>query len=286
MKKSISYWTLGGFDGAVPVVNAARLAREMGYDAIELCYGEGELVPEASVESIAAIRSALEKIGIEISSLCSGNYWTKSLSAEDEVEREAAIAFTEAYIAHAAALGVDTVLVLPGSVYVPWNPARPVVPAKRAWALGQDSIKRLIPVAKRHGVVIALENVWAKFLTGPFEFRDFIDAFDSPWVKCYFDVGNVGASGYPEHWIDILGERIVRVHVKGFREQPQGGGTMSDFTESLFDSTTNWPAVMAALRAHGYDGYLTTELIVSAKGLPDEELGWKGARELDLVLAM
>ena len=286
MKKSISYWTLGGFDGAVPVVNAARLAREMGYDAIELCYGEGELVPEATPETLAAIRAALEEIGIGITSLCSGNYWTKSLSADDEVEREAAIAFTESYIACAAALGTDTVLVLPGSVYVPWNPARPVVPAAKAWEQAQDSIQRLIPVAERHGIVMALENVWAKFLTGPFEFKAFVDAFDSPWVKCYFDVGNVGASGYPEHWIEILGDRITRVHVKGFREQPQGGGTMSDFTESLFDSTTNWPAVMTALRSVGYDGYLTTELIVSATGLPNEELGWKGAKELDLVLAM
>ena len=286
MKKSISYWTLGGFDGAVPVVNAARLAHEMGYESIELCYGEGELVPEAAPETIAAIRAALEEIGIGITSLCSGNYWSKSLSSEDDMEREQAIAFTEAYIAHGAALGTDTVLVLPGTVYVPWNPARPVVPAKRAWELAQDSIKRLIPVAQKHGVVMALENVWAKFLTGPFEFAAFLDALDSPWVKCYFDVGNVGASGYPEHWIEILADRITRVHIKGFREQPQGGGTMDDFTESLFDSTTNWPAVMAALRAVGYDGYLTTELIVSATGLPNEELGWKGAKELDLVLAM
>lgn len=286
MKKSISYWTLGGFDGAVPVVEAARLAHEMGYDAIELCYGEGELVPEATAETLADIRAALEEIGIGITSLCSGNYWIKSLSSEDEVEREAAIAFSEAYIACAAALGTDTVLILPGTVYVPWNPARPVVPAKRAWELAQDSIKRLIPVAERHGITIALENVWAKFLTGPFEFAAFVDSFDSPWVKCYFDVGNVGACGYPEHWIEILGKRITRVHAKGFRERPEGGGTMNDFTESLFDSTINWPAVMGALRAAGYDGYVTMELIVSSKGLPDNDLGWKGAKELDLVLAM
>ena len=100
MKKSISYWTLGGFDGAVPVVNAARLAREMGYDAIELCYGEGELVPEASPETLAAIRAALEEIGIGITSLCSGNYWTKSLSADDAAERVPAAGAGDAAALH------------------------------------------------------------------------------------------------------------------------------------------------------------------------------------------
>ena len=39
---------------------------------------------------------------------------------------------------------------------------------------------------------------------------------------------------------------------------PEGGGTMNDFTESLFDSTINWPAVMGALRerlgAHAHVG--------------------------------
>lgn len=285
MQKSISYWTLGGFDGAVPVVDAAREARAMGFDAIELCYGEGELALGVSTEELRRIREGIAALGIATPSLCSGNYWIQSLSSEDAAEREAAIEFSKAYIQCAAALGADTVLVLPGTVDVPWNPARPVVPAKRAWELSRDSLIALLPVAEANGVVMALENVWSKFLTGPFEFAAFVDSFDSPWIRCYFDAGNAAINGYPEHWIEILGDRIARVHIKGFNRR-DGGGTLSDFTESLFDSTIDWKSVMAALRAVGYDKTITAELIVSAKGLPDVELARKSSIELDQVLAL
>ncbi len=285
MKSCISYWTLGGFGGEVPVVEAAQAAHDLGFDAIELCYGAGELVPEADPAVFAEMRSACEKIGIALPSLCSGNYWIQSLSADDEAERAEALKFSEAYIACAAALGADTVLMLPGTVEVPWNPERPIVPAKVAWEQSQRSLAALIPVAEKHGITIALENVWGKFLTGPFEFAAFLDAVDSPWVKCYFDVGNVAITGYPEHWIEILGDRIARVHVKGFKGR-NGGGTMDDFTESHFDSTINWTAVLGALRGIGYDSYLTAELIVSAKGLPDADLAAKAAKELKELMAM
>lgn len=283
MKKCISYWTLGGFDGAVPVADAARRAHNLGYDAIELCYGAGELVPGATPETLAQIRAACAEIGIALPSLCSGNYWAQSLASEDEAERQAALAFTGDYIQCAAALGADTVLVMPGTVDVPWDPSRPVVPAKKVWERATLSLNALLPAAEQHGVVMALENVWSKFLTGPFEFAAFVDSFASPWIKCYFDAGNVAINGYPEHWIEILGERIARVHIKGFNRR-DGGGTLADFTESLFDSTIDWQAVMDALRAIGYDRTLTAEMIVSANGLPDDALAAKASREMDQVL--
>jgi len=285
MIKSISYWTLGGFDGAVPVVEAARSARALGFDAIELCYGSGELAPGATPGQLARLREELAATGIATPTLCSGNYWAQSLSACDEAERQAALAFTRSYIGCAAALGADTVLVMPGTVDVPWDPARTVVPAKAVWEQSRKSLLELLHVAAAHGIVMALENVWGKFLTGPFEFAAFVDTFDSPWIRCYFDAGNVAINGYPEHWIEILGDRIDRVHIKGFQRR-DGGGTLGDFTESLFEGSIDWKAVMAALRAIGYDKTLTAEMIVSAKGLPDVDLARKVSGELDQVLAL
>ena len=285
MIKSISYWTLGGFDGVVPVAEAARVARDLGFEAIELCYGAGELAPGVTSEQLARLRDAIASAGIATPTLCTGNYWAQSLSASDEAERQAALVFTRSYIQCAAALGAEAVLVMPGTVDVPWEPARPVVPAKAAWEHARKSLLELLPVAETHGVVMALENVWGKFLTGPFEFAAFIDTFDSPWIRCYFDAGNVAINGYPDHWIEILGERIDRVHIKGFQRR-DGGGTLGDFTESLFEGSIDWTAVMAALRATGYDKTLTAEMIVSEKGLPDVDLARKVSRELDQVIAL
>ncbi|HPX42448.1 MAG TPA: sugar phosphate isomerase/epimerase family protein, partial [Candidatus Hydrogenedentes bacterium] len=160
----------------------------------------------------------------------------------------------------------------------------PVVPSKTVWDISQRSLKELLPFAEKAGVAICVENVWNKFLTGPFELAQYIDSFQSPFVKSYFDAGNVLLTGYPEHWIEILGgKRIGRVHVKNFTAH-DGGGTLADFTDSLMKGTLNWEAVFGALKNAGYDGYVTPEMLVSDKGLPDPELARQVAKDMRKLL--
>ena len=284
MKTSVSGWTVGGFENEVPVLEAAKAAKDAGFDAVELCFGAGELSPEASESDLAALREGIEAMDFGLSSMATGYYWGKSLSSPDDAERAEATAFTKAYLKAAAIFGVDAILVVPGAVDVPWDPSRPVVPTATARKFSQVSIRELLPTAEEAGVAICVENVWNKFLTGPFEYAEFVDSFDSPFVKAYFDVGNVLLFGYPEHWIEILGgERIGRVHVKNFKRN-NCGGTLDDFTGSLLDGDVNWPAVFAALKAAGYDKYITAEVLISEKGMPDLDVAAKVAKEMrDMV---
>lgn len=281
MKKSVNYWMVGGFGGETPVVEAAKAAKAMGYDAIELCFGAGELTPAAAEADLARLRSEVEATGIEVASLATGHYWAQSLSTPDDAERNGALEFTRAYIKAAAAFGVDSILVIPGSVDVCFDPARPVVPARAAWDYARESIRSLLPLAEEKGVCLALEHVWSKFLTGPFEYTAFIDMMDSPFVGAYFDAGNCLINGYPEQWIEILENRIRRVHVKNFRRR-EGGGTLSDFTNSLLDGDADWSKVIPALKRVGYDRYLTAEVIVGA--MPDLEQARRVAGELDSII--
>ena len=62
--------------------------------------------------------------------------------------------------------------------------------------------------------------------------------------------------GFPEMWIEILGSRIGRVHVKDFKRSI---GTLDGFTD-LLSGDVNYPAVIAALEKFGYDGPLTAEM--------------------------
>ncbi|WP_289140775.1 sugar phosphate isomerase/epimerase [uncultured Brevibacillus sp.] len=80
----------------------------------------------------------------------------------------------------------------------------------------------LAPYAKEKKAVIGVENIWNQFLLSPLKMRDFIDKIGSPWVRVFFDVGNVVAFGYPEQWIRILGKRIVKVHFKDYRRDSKG----------------------------------------------------------------
>jgi len=83
-----------------------------------------------------------------------------------------------------------------------------------------------------------------------------VDEIGSPWVGVYFDVGNILSYGYPQHWIEILGPRIKRVHVKDFKTEI---GSIQGFANPL-QGDVPWAAVRAALDSIGYDGFVTAEV--------------------------
>jgi hexulose-6-phosphate isomerase len=93
--------------------------------------------------------------------------------------------------------------------------------------------------------------------------RDFIDSFGSRQVVAYFDVGNVLSTGYPEHWIKILGARIRRVHIKDYKVAV---GTAAGFCD-LLEGDVNFEAVKKALAEIHYDGYVTAEISFVPGGL-------------------
>ena len=106
-------------------------------------------------------------------------------------------------------------------------------------------------------VVIAVEEVWNKFLLSPIEFARYVDEFDSPWLKAYFDVGNVVLYAYPQDWIRTLGPRIVKVHLKDFRLDRQNGRFA---WKPSARGTSTGPRCGARSRDINYAGYVTTEV--------------------------
>jgi hexulose-6-phosphate isomerase len=137
-------------------------------------------------------------------------------------------------------------------------------------------------------VTLALENVWNKFLLGPIEFRTFIDQFASPYIGCYFDVGNVVITGYPQHWIEILGPRIAAVHVKNF-QRDDCGGVLHGFGDDLLHGDVDFPAVVTALEHIGYTGPITAEMLPFCRlpnmVLPDLDLARDTAAKMKQVFA-
>ena len=54
-------------------------------------------------------------------------------------------------------------------------------------------------------------------LLTPLEMKRFIDEINHPFIKVYLDIGNILHFGYPHQWIETLGSRIVKVHVKDYK---------------------------------------------------------------------
>lgn len=283
----INYWTIGGFEGAKPPIQALQEAKDMGFEGMELTFGAGHLAPGVSQFECEKIRAAAAGMGMKLETLATGNYWGLSLTHPQAQMRDKAIAFTKEYMQVAKWLGAKTVLVVPGAVCVPWDASQPQVPYAQAWKLATASLRKLLPTANKLGINIGVENVWNWFLTDPMAFKVFIDQFKSPRLGVYFDVGNYIIMSRSEDWIEILGRRIKAVHFKNF-QRTDGAGGVHGFGDDLMVGDVNWPAVLAALKKANYTGALTAEMIPFSRGetlkLPDMDLARSTAGRMKQIL--
>ncbi len=254
MKKGINIWS---FPAGTTIEQAMRKAKHYGYEGIELSLEEtGALSLQSSDADIMAIRRLADDIGIEVCSLATGLYWSYSFTADNPEVREKAKNITRFQLHAAKLLKAGAILVVPGCVGADFIPGCKIVSYDVAYERALQAMSELAIDAEKEGIVIAVENVWNKFLLSPLEMRDFLDKVDSKWVKMYLDTGNVVLLGYPEHWVKILGTRITHVHVKDFS---RAVGNINGFV-SLLCGDVNFDAVTDALREVGYNGYLTAEM--------------------------
>ncbi len=268
MKISASYWMFeGGFEATKPIAETMQEAKELGFEAIELAIAsKGVLTEKTTQAECEEIAATAQKIGIDISSVASGESWGCSPTANDAETRIKIIDFTSKALQVTKWLGTDAYLFVPGAVNVFFLPDAEVIPYDFCYQRAIEAIKELLPAAEETGVALCIENVWNKFLLSPLEMRDFIDNFNSQMIGAYFDVGNVLLTGYPDHWIRILGKRIKRVHVKDFKLSV---GTAEGFVD-LLEGDVDFEAVKKALADVGYDSYVTAELLPFEPGRPEK----------------
>ena len=289
MKKGITYWSFeGGLEGKADTEAVLKEAKQAGFDSIELTLPGGELSFESTESQCKEIAKLAKAIGIEISSVATGVYWGSSMTASNAATRKQAIEYTKKMLQVARWLGAGAVLVIPGAVDVFFDPKSEHIPYEECYTLSRQSVKACLPTAEKVKVAMCIENVWNKFLLSPLEYRDYIDSFDSNYVKSYFDCGNVRLTGFAEQWIELLGKRIGRVHWKDFKFQFFGGGEtgetgrVADACRTIAAGSSwagaysfcdlgagdvNWKAVMSALRKAKYDGYVTAEMLPWRAGL-------------------
>lgn len=265
MKKGINIWS---FRGGLTAREYIEMAKDAGYDGIEFGLDETGIVGlDSSDEDIRELKRIAEGEGIETPSLATGLYWRYPFTSSDRNTREKAKSIVRGQLDLAALLGADTILVVPGLVGADFIPDGEVTEYDVAYDLALEAFMELKEYAEEVKVNIGLENVWNKFLLSPLEMRDFVDKIDSPYVGVYFDVGNVVSTGYPEHWIKILGKRIKKVHFKDFRVSV---GNINGFVD-LLSGDVNYPAVMEQFRKVGYDDYVIAEMGVY-KNYPDQTI--------------
>jgi len=265
VKASAAAW-LSGFAGG-PLATfrpTSRLTIQKGlvFDMVpsKLSYGDRfKLVRDAGFEVVQALtepeerkaeemKAAADAANIRIDSVMNLDHWQYPLSSSDPAVVEKSLAGMRTSLRNARLWGSDAVLLVPAVV-------NPQTSYRDAWTRSQTQIRKLIPLAEELKVVIAIEEVWNKFLLSPLEMTQYIGEFQSPWVQAWFDVGNVVLYGYPQDWIHTLGKRIVKVHLKDFKRKEDGYAWVN-----LGDGDVDWPAVRQAFIDIGYGGSVIAEL--------------------------
>ena len=221
------------------------IAKSVGVDRRR----QGGIRLNSSDEELLSLKELSQSLGVRIHSVLSLLQFVFPITSKEIELRRMGVEISERLLDIAYLVGADSVLFIPGMV-------TPEVSYEEAYERSQEVIRYLIPKAERLNVLIAIENVWNRFLLSPLEMRSYIDSFNSKYVGVYFDVGNVLNYGYPEQWIKILGRRIQKVHLKDFSLTI---GNIHGFTH-LFQGDVNWRGVMRALREIGYEGFLTVEV--------------------------
>ena len=224
-----------------------QLARDTGFDCIE-----AQTVTDPRVAE--EIKKAAEDTGIKIHSVMNMAHWGSPLSGADPAVVAKSVEGMKTSLHNAKLWGAGAVLLVPGVV-------NPQTRYQEVWTRSQQQIRQqLIPLAAELKVVIAVEEVWNKFLLSPLEFARYVDEFKSPWVRAYLDVGNMVLYGYPQDWIRTLGKRIVRVHLKDFKVKSKGFSPFEADFVNLGEGDVDWPEVRKALAEIGYSGPASCEL--------------------------
>ncbi len=224
----------------MPFKDAVIFARDMGAKGLQPYVTGGELTPALTKEERKEILKYVTENGLVFSALCvdiSSGYFKNDDNGED-------IKKVMAMMDMAPDLNTNIVTAHIGKT--PKDPADP----KHI-----NTVRTLRALAK-HG-----EEIGVNFAveTGPEKaplLLKIIEEANSPNIKINLDPANfVMVSGQdPVEAVDILSHLIVHTHAKdgimlekGYKEMPLGQGNVP------------YPEYLAALRDHGFDGFLTIE---------------------------
>lgn len=230
IKKAVGWGMI--VEPKLSVEDKFRVAKDAGFEGVEF----SRRAAKKGEDEPRVLAQASEKVGLPIHGVSNGSNPDLKEAIDD-----------------AAICGGDTVLHV-----VRTDPEAPFMENYRRT---QELIRSVVPHAEKKRVKILVENVWATFLIEPLTMARYLDEIGSPWVKSYFDVGNVMRWGWPQHWIEVLGKRVDKIHIKeyslkiGMKE-----GMAKGFDLPIGQGDINWKRVREELKKIGFQSWATAEV--------------------------
>jgi len=233
------------------IMRGIRRAGELGYDGVELN------IRDTAAEPMKDIVSAARERSLEICAFGTGQAYLLdglSVTSPDPAVRERLVERLRGHIDWAARVGA---LLIMGGIF--GRMEGDAAARKTQYADAIDVVRRLAEYAGQRGVVIAIEPInryETNFLTSFEAALSFIAAVGRPSVRVLADTfhmnieeADICAS------IARAGKRLAHVHLVDSNRWAPGGGHI------------DFPPILRALRAIGFDGYLSGEFLPA----PDDD---------------
>jgi sugar phosphate isomerase/epimerase len=261
--------------GDKPFEWGARKAAELGYEYVEPCVATGrDLLAEAGYyhmlsmeDDPLAYKELLDECGLKASGLSAHSPLMKP---------EVAVPYLTQAIRWAADLGAPVVNTDEGPMG-DW-----IEDDEEAFNIMRYTLKRVLPVAERHGIYIGIEphQIYTSKLD---TYLRILDLVPSPMLGANFDTGNAFLAGSdPIEFLDAIADRLVHFHAKDISIEQEaadrGKVTGTPVGCACGDGVIDWAKVVAVLREAGFDGVMSVEC-------GTEEQGERSIAHLKEVLA-
>jgi sugar phosphate isomerase/epimerase len=248
MKLAVNLWTVYGWNLPEPVsADVLRALARMGSQGVELVIDDGANSAETLLNRRQELSARLAEFHLETPSIGTALFWRYNLASQDESMRRKGLDLVRDGCRVAQAYGAPVLLILAGQ-------QEPQTEYRRSYTTSVETMRQAARIAADAGVTLGVENVGTSLLGSPGEYAGYLADVDHPSVQAYLDFGNgmsVGPS-FAENWVTAVAGRIAAVHAKDY-----DGAVKSHVCCGLGD--VDWERTFAALRAAGYDGFLTVE---------------------------
>ena len=247
----------------LPLPEIARIASDIGYDAVELSWREDFIPllrrPRADARLIAEARTAFRNRNIEIASLVALYRW----ASPDESERRTAVRFWKRAIEVAVDLGCNH---MNSEFSGDFEESRTLASEGAFWA----SMEEVLPMLEAEGITLSLEPHPGDFVEASDVAVDMIRSLDSEHVRyLYCAPHTFHLGGDPADMIRYAAPVLDQVHLadtldhrksSGLRYivNPLGSNVRIHQHLNIGEGEVDWSVVFGALAETGFDGILTS----------------------------
>ena len=242
---------------AVPVDTMIPFLARTGYAGVELTVIPGYTTDLALLDAAERqrIRRMLVDHGLDLPAIAAQTSMVErdpDTAARHQKRLTDAVDLATEWALDGAPPAVDTSV---GGVNGQWEELKPLL---------FERMGELVRYGEQRGVVIAAEHTCGSMFHTIEQGRELLAAIPSPFLKLNFDISHFNVQGIPiSASVPALAPYTAHTHVKDER------GVMPNFEflipgEGEFD----YVAYLHAMRAAGYDGYITAEISIMVQRRP------------------